>query len=310
MPGIKTFTWRGEKISSLVLGTVQLGLDYGIANSQGRPSDEQATELVGAAWKGGISFFDTAQAYGDSETVLGKTMGALGIANSAKVISKISPALSPKDLPAISASVEESINRLGVKQLWGLMLHRTEWLDSWKEGLGELLEGMRKSGKVRYLGVSVYSPEEAKRALETEGIDMIQVPCSAWDQRMTSSGMFGLAKKMDKLCFVRSIYLQGLLLMSPDEVQKKIPSAYKASMKWCSIAREHGLTRAELAAKFAKSLDFPVVAGMENAEQAKENIKLFSARALGTRTAHEIRDALSPMLTDEIINPSKWNIQK
>ena len=88
MSGIKTITWRGEKISTLVLGTVQLGLDYGIANSQGKPSDEQAAELVSTVWKGGISVFDTAQAYGDSEAVLGKAMGSMGIASSAKVISE------------------------------------------------------------------------------------------------------------------------------------------------------------------------------------------------------------------------------
>ncbi len=310
MSTIKPISWRGEKIPSLVLGTVQLGLDYGIANTQGKPSNDQAVEIVGSAWKGGITVFDTAQAYGDSEVVLGKAMGTLGIADSAKVISKLSPALQPADLKSISASIEESIRKLGVKQLWGLMLHRAEWLDFWNTGLGGLLEGMRKDGRIRYLGVSVYGPDEAKRALATEGIDMIQAPCSAWDQRMISSGTIASARKMDKLCFVRSVYLQGLLLMSPDEVQKKIPSAYQASVKWCSIARDHGLSRAELAAKFAKSLDLPVVAGMETADQVNSNIKLFSARALGLKTVNELRDKLAPLLSDEIINPSKWNITK
>jgi len=306
MSGIKTITWRGEKISTLVLGTVQLGLDYGIANSQGKPSDEQAAELVSTVWKGGISVFDTAQAYGDSEAVLGKAMGSMGIASSAKVISKISPTLSPKDLPAISASVDESMRKIGVKQLWGLMLHRSEWLDCWKDGLGELLEGMRKSGKVKYLGVSVYTLDEAKRALETEGIDMIQAPCNAWDQNMISSGVFGLAKKMDKLCFVRSIYLQGLLLMSPDEVMNKMPSAYQASIKWSSIAKRHGLSNAELAAEFAISLDLPIVVGMETASQAKDNLKIFSGSSLNVDVIIEIKEALSPFLTEDILNPSKW----
>ncbi|MFA6292776.1 MAG: aldo/keto reductase, partial [Victivallales bacterium] len=190
MSGIKTITWRNEKVSSLVLGTVQLGLDYGIANSGGKPSDKQALELIDATWTGGIDFFDTAQAYGDSEAVLGRALNTLKIADSAKLISKISPALSSRDYPAISASVEESLGKLGISQLWGLMLHRSEWLEEWDGGLGITLENLRKDGKVKHIGVSVYTPEEAKRALGTDGVDIIQVPCSAWDQRMINSGVF------------------------------------------------------------------------------------------------------------------------
>ncbi len=307
MSGIKTITWRNEKVSSLVLGTVQLGLDYGISNSSGKPSDKQAVELIEATWRGGISFFDTAQAYGDSEAVLGKALNSLKIADSANLISKISPALSSKDFPAISASVEGSLNKLGMEQLWGLMLHRAEWLEEWDGGLGKTLKNLRKDGKVKYLGVSVYSPEEAERALQTDGIDIIQVPCSAWDQRMINSGIFSIAGKMDKLCFVRSVYLQGLLLMSPSQVEKKIPNAFRASEKWNSIAEKHAITRAELAAKFAISLGLPIVVGMDSSSQAKENLELFSKSALDRKTVDEISREMAPFITDEILNPSKWN---
>ncbi|HPN84226.1 MAG TPA: aldo/keto reductase [Victivallales bacterium] len=310
MSGIKSISWRGEKISLLALGTVQLGMDYGIANSHGKPSEVQARELVHQAWASGINVFDTAQAYGESETVLGKVLNSMGISDSAKVISKLSPSLSPKDLPAISASIEESMRKLGVRQLWGLMLHRSEWLDNWNDGLGEILEKMRRNGEINYLGVSVYSPQEAKKALNTIGIDMLQTPCNAWDQRMIESGVFADAKSKDKLCFVRSIYLQGLMLMSPDKVMEKLPSAYQASLKWSSFAETKGLSKAELAAKFAKSLDLPVVVGMESSKQLEENVELFSAEALDPKTIAELRENLIPLINDELINPAKWNPTK
>ncbi len=51
----------------LMLGTVQLGMNYEIANRVGRPTDEQARELFRAALDGGIEHLDTARAYGDAE---------------------------------------------------------------------------------------------------------------------------------------------------------------------------------------------------------------------------------------------------
>jgi aryl-alcohol dehydrogenase-like predicted oxidoreductase len=127
---------------------------------------------------------------------------------------------------------------------------------------------------------------------------------------MIKSGVFEAAQIVDKLCFVRSIYLQGLLLMSPDDVKRKLPAAYQASRKWCSIASRLGLSRAELAAKFAKSLGQPLVVGMDNADHVENNISLYSARALGLKMANELHEELAPFLSDEIINPSKWAIPK
>jgi len=307
MTEFKSISWRGEKISSLVLGTAQLGMDYGIANSMGRPSDNEASRLINAAWYQGIRFFDTAQAYGESEVVLGKTLRETGKQSSAMIITKLSPSLSPKSPKSIVESIDESLKKLGVKKLWGLMLHRAEWLEFWNEGLGDALEEMRKSGRFNYIGVSVYSPEEAKNALDKNGIDMIQSPCSAWDQRMIKSGMFEYAKSKNKLCFVRSIFLQGLILMTPEEVKKKLPPAFQASLKWSSFAEAKGLSIAELAAKFAKSLNLPVVVGMERAEQVEENMKIFSEKALDSKTAEELSKDLCPFLNEDLINPSKWN---
>ncbi|MFA6292777.1 MAG: aldo/keto reductase, partial [Victivallales bacterium] len=110
-----------------------------------------------------------------------------------------------------------------------------------------------------------------------------------------------------KLCFVRSIYLQGLLLMSPAEVGKKLSNAVGASEKWNSIAEKHSMTKAELAAKFAISLNLPIVVGMDSSSQAKENLELFSKPALDRKTADEISREMTPFLTDDILNPSKWN---
>ena len=54
----------GYKISHLILGTVQFGLNYGIANKTGKPSKEQVEEILLNAFDSGINALDTANAYG------------------------------------------------------------------------------------------------------------------------------------------------------------------------------------------------------------------------------------------------------
>ena len=48
-----------EDISRLVLGTAQLGMDYGIANANGRPVYNTARSIVQEAWESGICEFHT-----------------------------------------------------------------------------------------------------------------------------------------------------------------------------------------------------------------------------------------------------------
>ena len=58
---------KGVSISELSLGTVQLGVSYGINNQSGKPDRTQAFGILDTALTNGISALDTAAAYGDSE---------------------------------------------------------------------------------------------------------------------------------------------------------------------------------------------------------------------------------------------------
>lgn len=56
-------------MSSLVLGTAQFGLNYGINNKNGQLPIEQLLDVLELAWDNGIREIDTAQDYGNSEQV-------------------------------------------------------------------------------------------------------------------------------------------------------------------------------------------------------------------------------------------------
>ena len=92
--------------SRLVLGTAQLGMHYGIANKTGQPDMLAVKSMITGAWEGGVREFDTGQAYGESESVLGKALNALGITREARVISKFDPTVDHHDSTAMRRSVE------------------------------------------------------------------------------------------------------------------------------------------------------------------------------------------------------------
>ena len=140
---------------TLILGTVQLGMPYGIANTTGKPDRELARRIVTTALDNNITFFDTAQAYGDSEAVLGAILHGLGVADRVHITSKINASLNPLDKEQIDSAVRDSFKRLGVDHLWCMLLHKPSWLGCWDDGLGSVLENFHVTGRIARLGVSL-----------------------------------------------------------------------------------------------------------------------------------------------------------
>ena len=171
----------------LALGTAQLGMPYGIANTSGQPDDVEALALVEAAWRGGVRFFDTAQAYGLSQAVLGGCFRQLGIGARVKVISKLDPAIGPDSTAEIRNAVESTLEALGVSSLWAFLLHRESLLETWNGPLGSCLRDLRDRGWIERLGVSAHSPEAAHRALGMPDMEVLQVPANVFDRPTTSS---------------------------------------------------------------------------------------------------------------------------
>lgn len=298
--------WRNERVSRLILGTAQLGMDYGIANRRGKPDRDRAEAIIAAAWECGIRHFDTAQAYGDSEAVLGVVLDGLGFLADARVSSKLASDMDPGDAAAVSASIERTFARLRVERLWCLMLHRAWWLEHWARGLGELLFEYRRAGRIDHIGVSLTRPEEAGGCLAHRSMEILQVACNAWDRRMIGAGVFETASRRGKLCCVRSIYLQGLLVMAPDAVASRLPRAQEASACWHEEAGRLGMPPAELAVRFALALDAPLVVGAETPEQIAETARLAKLDPLAQEDAARIAKTLGPLLNDLVLTPSRW----
>jgi aryl-alcohol dehydrogenase-like predicted oxidoreductase len=264
-----------KKNSRLVLGTAQLGMNYGVANTTGRPGFDEAVNIVKLAWEGGIREFDTAQAYGESEKVLGQILSSLGIAEKTKIISKFHPSLDHLNHTELAKALSHTLRNLGISSLYGVMLHSEEFLDQWKKGLGEILSEFIISGLVEHVGVSVYSPDKAIQALDIDGIGIVQLPSNLLDRRFEKTEVFRLAEDMGKNIYVRSVFLQGLLLMKPAELPLNMTFALTILNRLEAISGKTGLTKRDLALGFAKYA-YPtarIVFGVETSRQLKENLK-------------------------------------
>jgi len=287
----------------LVLGTAQLGMPYGINNKAGKPDFDRARDIVKVAFDNGITRFDTAQAYGDSEEVLGAVFNTLGVTASVRVYSKLDPKMDLRNDSMVRHSVDGSLQRLGVDHLEGLFLHSEDGLDLWDDGLHATLDGLVRQGKIRASGVSFYTPEKAMRALDLEGVDLLQVPANILDRRFESHGFFFKARDRKKVIFVRSVFLQGLLLMSAESIHASMNAGKEYVRKFTELASNLGVSRQELALGYVK-YRYPecfVVVGAEAVDQVAETTTAFQrARNIDIPVSNFER------IPESILNPSMW----
>lgn len=290
-------------IDRLVLGTAQLGMPYGINNEIGEPDFNSACDIVNSAFSQGITHFDTAQAYGDSEQVLGRVFDELKIGTQVKVYSKLHPGVDLCDEEAVRLSVEDSLRKLKIDKLEGLLLHHEDGLRFWDQGLREVLRGLVVEGKVRLIGVSFYTPQMALDALDIDGIDMINIPANILDQRFENAGVFSKARKCGKQVFVRSIFLQGLLLMPLDCVPASMQITLPYLKRLEEMARAMKLNRQELALEYAAQ-KWPssfVLFGAESKAQIMDNVRAFLSKSVLKVDEHIFRN-----VPENILNPALW----
>lgn len=295
-----------QNVSRLVLGTAQLGMDYGIANTTGQPDYNMARSIVQEAWESGICEFDTAQAYGQSEQVLGRVFKNLGIVDEVRVITKFAPHIDHSDRTVLNNALKISLNNLGVESLYGLMLHREDMLDLWEKGLGENLIDVVGSGKVKHIGVSVYSPERGVQVLNTEGISMVQLPANILDRRFEKTGVFELADDMGKTIYIRSIFLQGLVLLNKGQLPKVMQFASKVIEELDILANKLRMSKMELALGYLKTTkpNARIVFGAETQQQVERNISIWE-KHFRPDLFQELRHIFCSV-DERILNPTLW----
>ena len=284
----------------LALGTVQFGLPYGVANKSGQVSRAEAKLMVRLALENGIDILDTAMAYGESE----KYLGEIGVENF-KVVTKL-PGMPNGCLDInnwIHEQVSSSLVRLGVGQVYGLLLHKSEDLlgPNGRE-IYRALDSLKEKGLVKKIGISIYSPNELEALKNDFSFDLVQAPFNLIDQMLLHSGWMQKLKDNGVEIHTRSVFLQGLLLMKEIDIPPKFSPWKHLWKKWHDWLTENNVSALQSSLAFA--LSFPeierVVVGADNHHQLKEIIN----------ATNNLLNADLPNLVsadENLINPANWS---
>lgn len=299
----------GVNFSRLVVGTVQFGMPYGIANRTGQPSLEEVGKILACALEGGATTLDTAAEYGDSESALGRALRAIGALDRVTIITKVRPVklMTQKRTQEnvrryIRDSVSSSLARLGIESCPLILFHDTDdiiYMD--------ILLELKREGLIQHVGVSVAFPEQMEKVLSTPGVEAVQIPVSILDQRILRSGNLARAAQTGRAVFVRSIFLQGLLVMPINEIIPELRVVIPVRQKLEEIAEEAGLDMSEMALRYGLSLPgvTGVLTGVETAEQMAANVAIAARGPLPPHIVREIEAAV-PDLPPTILSPSYW----
>ncbi|MCE5181768.1 MAG: aldo/keto reductase [Anaerolineaceae bacterium] len=287
--------------AKIALGTVQFGLPYGIANQVGQITRLEAKAMLQLAAASGIDTLDTAIAYGESEICLGE-IGTQGF----RLVSKL-PAV-PEGCADIGGWVQDqvaaSLDRLGVTFMYGLLLHHSEQLLSPSgKALYRALQGVKESGQVQKVGVSIYAPSELEAIVKLFHLDLVQAPFNLVDRRLHTTGWLRRLKDDGVEIHTRSAFLQGLLLMPQTAMPSKFSPWGDLWDRWHKWLSGHDVSAVQACLAFP--LAFPeidrVVVGADSVSQLTQIIG----------AANSTTQIFFPDLQCEeenLINPSRWSL--
>lgn len=290
-------------VPELVLGTAGFGLDRypPLSNATGKPDDDALDALLRCAWESGITWLDTAEAYGDAEARLGRWGKGVG---RFRIVSKLVPNLWPDaacGASEVGATVSEhiagSLARLGVTRLDGYLLHSARYAHR-----GDILDPFLRccaDAGIPLAGVSCYEPDEALAALRA-GCSAVQVPHSLFDLRARDAGVWVEAARRGAQVFARSPFCQGLLALPKGDA--RVPERARARHADFRDEVVRTCDPTAYALSFALSCGAPVVFACDDLGQLRSDLATAAApEPTAVLDAYRFGGA-----TDAVVNPSLW----
>jgi aryl-alcohol dehydrogenase-like predicted oxidoreductase len=217
----------------LALGSAQFGQNYGIANQTGQVPQKEIKNILNIAYENGVETIDTAKAYGNSEILLGQN----GVSRF-KVISKLPKysAMNNNCNDWVLDGVSDTLFKLRIDTLDTILIHNVEdILGEFGDQIFEKLLDCKNKGMIEKIGVSIYDSDDLDLILEKFDVDVIQGPLNILDQRLDNSGHLKKLKKLGIEFHARSIFLQGILLLSKIDIPPFFRLNEPKLLKWLDL---------------------------------------------------------------------------
>ena len=289
-------------MTELCLGTVQFGMNYGVQGNE-QPDLSKAVEILNAAYNAKIRTYDTASAYGTAEVVLNAFLSqSLIKREQVRIISK-----TKSSDEKVHNYIFECLTELGVKYLDGYLLHDANLI--FNENAVNNLIHLKETGFAKEIGASLYTPEQALKALDYDFIDIIQIPYNVLDRRLDKCNFFEKAAEIGISVYTRSVLLQGLLMMNPQTLPPNMKFAEPYVREFQNLCTKNNIGFLEGAVYFVLNHEYIdyLVFGVDNLTQLNEYISLYQNSK--TIQTDDIFSSAFSEVNERVIMPNVWNSQ-
>ena len=287
----------------LILGTVQFGLDYGINNSIGKPTNKNIYKILDYAYENGIRTLDTAESYGNAHLIIGNYLKK----NSKKKFKLISKLNSKQILNKgkLKFHIINKLKEFNIEYIHGYMIHDFKNFIK-NEYLLKELESIKREGFINIVGISLYENDEIVNVINNyNNFDFIQVPFNLLDNETRRGKVLKLAKKKNIKIFSRSTFLQGLFFKQLNSFPSNLNPLKKYIKKIKNIQASSQTDINSIALNYCLSKKYidKVLIGVESLSQLKKNLNDIKNNNLDFQTE------IDKMIVEEtsLLNPTNWN---
>lgn len=293
----------------LCLGTVQLGISYGL-NGRRPPSMDEAIEMMTYAVANGVDAFDTAVAYGSAEEIVGEFLQRrLCPRDKIQIITKFGMDIFGQGVDAgaghkIRDAACRSLKRLKTDYLDAFLCHvPTSVYDQY---VVEGLEALKRDGLARHVGITAYEVDDACACAASSSLDFLQIPLSVLDQRMVTRKVIAQCVTTGTVVHARSAFVQGLLLMDVNAVPPHLAGCIPVLREFSRLCADCGVDRRQVALSYVKRQQdvADLVFGVHDMEQLQETISDFNAN-VDVAVVDEIARQFSDVDAN-LFMPNKW----
>jgi aryl-alcohol dehydrogenase-like predicted oxidoreductase len=288
-------------MSKIALGTVQFGIDYGINSSNGQVRPNEVEDILDYACSHNIGLLDTAPDYGNSEQVLGD----INI-HDFKIVTKTrhfdQAFISDKEANILINDLNQSLQFLKQKSVYGVLVHNAgDLLKSGADKIINQLQTLKQQGLITKIGVSIYSNDQLQKIIDNFDIDLVQLPFNILDRRLIDSRILSSLNDKSIEVHARSVFLQGLLLMTEQSRPVKFNRWKDLWKLWHEWLNDNQITALEATIRYAIStpeID-KVLVGVDSKSQLQEIV---------TASSGSLPVVPKELFTNDpnLLNPANW----
>ena len=287
-------------MTKLILGTANFDNNYGSV-LKNKINSGKISRIISLAQKKNINHFDTAKSYLGAEQILGTLLDK---SKPLIIDTKISEE-NCSSIDTIIASIEDSLKLLKVPKLSTIYVHNSDLILGERKGIVvKALDKILQLDLASHLGVSVYNYNDLINCKhQFPSLTRFQINENICDRRsLNQAKLFELATTGNKIN-VRSIFLQGLLLVKPEKLHKKFKKVYEQLYQLNKFAFEHKVSVLDLCVSYAKSIPWAdgIVIGIDSDTQLDE---IFNSNFVLPNNW----DRSVFKISDEFIDPRLWKL--